>query len=198
MPAPDALSLLDARLQDWRPDLVGTLLFLCCDDRVLLIRKKRGHGAGKINGPGGKLDPGEAPLRCALRETREETGVEVMDPELAAIMRFVELDGEQWLGYVFVGHRYHGTPRETKEARPQWFPVSALPLGEMWEDDRYWLPRVLAGEVLCGDFLFRAGVLLTHRLRSLGRGEAARRALLAGYSGNMNGHRDPQEGTDDA
>ena len=41
---------------DWRPVHQATLLFVINDGNVLLIRKKRGLGAGKINGPGGKLD----------------------------------------------------------------------------------------------------------------------------------------------
>ena len=45
----------------WQPDMVATLMFDVEDSRVLLIRKKRGLGAGNINGPGGKLDPGETP-----------------------------------------------------------------------------------------------------------------------------------------
>ena len=43
--------LLADRLRDWRPDHIGTLVFLLADGRVLLMRKKRGHGAGRINGP---------------------------------------------------------------------------------------------------------------------------------------------------
>ena len=55
----------------------------------------------------------------------------------------------------------------------------------MWEDDRIWLPRILAGEILAGDFLFRGGVLLADRLRCLGRGESARRTLLADHWGTI-------------
>ena len=174
-----AIALLEQRFRGWQPDLTGTLLFLAAEDRVLLIRKKRGHGAGKINGPGGKLDAGETPADCAVRETLEETGLSVQDPRLAALMRFVELEGEDWLGYIFVASRYQGQPRETAEAVPQWFSLSEIPYDEMWEDDRIWLPRILAGEIVAGDFLFRRGVLLAHRLRCLGRGESARRTLLA-------------------
>ena len=44
--------------QAWQPELVGTLLFVVDQQRVLLIEKKTGHGMGKINAPGGKWEIG--------------------------------------------------------------------------------------------------------------------------------------------
>ena len=61
MVAEEPQAELTRRLVDWRPDHIGTLTFLHQHGRVLLMRKKRGHGAGKINGPGGKLESGETP-----------------------------------------------------------------------------------------------------------------------------------------
>lgn len=165
VPDPDAL--LEKRLSDWEPDLTGTLLFVMDGPRVLLMRKKRGHGAGRINGPGGKLEPGETPLDCAVRETREETGVTPLGPTLRGLFRFVDLVQPQWLGYVFIAERHVGTAVETEEGSPVWTPVDDLPLTQMWEDDRYWLPRLLAGESLEGEFLFDDGRLLAHRLRRI-------------------------------
>ena len=52
----------------WQPDIEATLVFIHQGSRVLLIEKLRGIGMGKINGPGGKIDPGETPLECAVRE----------------------------------------------------------------------------------------------------------------------------------
>ena len=159
--------LLTERLQNWQPDVCGTLLFLRDGDRVLLIRKKRGHGAGKINGPGGKIDPGETPRAAALRETREETGIRVADATLVAEFRFLDLVAQQWYGYVFLAHEWEGKPEETPEADPFWCPIAELPFDAMWDDDRYWLPRLLDGERLRGDFLFDDGRLLAHRLSAL-------------------------------
>jgi len=158
--------LLAQQLDGWLPDQTGTLMFVLRGDEVLLIRKKRGHGAGKINGPGGKLDPGETPLEGVLRETEEEVGIRVLDPRLCGRFKFVDLTDPQWLGYVFCADRYEGEPLETDEADPAWHRVDRLPFDEMWEDDRYWLPRLLAGERLSGEFLFDGGRLLAHRLRS--------------------------------
>ena len=111
------LAELRARLVDWRPDLTGTLMFVVAGDHVLLIRKLRGHGAGKINGPGGKLDGDETPLAGALRETREEVGIIAQAPRLAAVMRFLDLEGDDWLGYVFVARGYTGTATITSRRR---------------------------------------------------------------------------------
>ena len=160
-----SLPLLDARLRDWQPDFVGTLGFVRSGDRVLLIRKKRGHGAGKLNGPGGKPEPGETPLDCVIRETEEEVGIRLTAPQLLGRFRFVDLTASQWLGFAFLATRYQGSPHETDEARPHWFELHSLPLDQMWEDDRHWLPRLLEGERLEGDFLFDDGRLLAHRLK---------------------------------
>lgn len=140
-------------------------MFLRDGDRVLLIRKRRGHGAGRINGPGGKPEPGETPLECALRETMEEVGVRPTDAGLAGVFRFLDRRDADWLGYVFTARGFDGAPRSSEEAWPQWYPIDRLPFDEMWEDDRYWLPRLLAGERLEGDFLFDGGRLIAHRLR---------------------------------
>ena len=40
----------------WTPTERAALCFVVTGGRVLLIRKKRGLGAGKVNGPGGRLD----------------------------------------------------------------------------------------------------------------------------------------------
>lgn len=162
--------VLTERLVDWRPDHTGTLVFVRRDGEVLLIRKKRGHGAGKINGPGGKVEPGETPLDSAVRETMEETGIRVLDPVLRGRFKFVDLSAPQWLGYIYTAATFEGTPVETAEGDPAWYPIGGLPFDEMWEDDRYWLPRVLAGENLVGDFLFDDGRLLTHRLATTEEG----------------------------
>lgn len=131
---------------------------------MLLIRKKRGHGAGKINGPGGKIDPDESPLQCALRETREEVGINVDDARLMARLRFVDSEDFDWLGFVFVAPMPDQTPIETDEASPLFAAINDLPLDEMWPDDAVWLPWVLRGRSLTGTFFFRSGELCSHAM----------------------------------
>ena len=163
---------LQVRLRNWRPELTGTLMFVVDPPRVLLIEKKTGHGAGKINAPGGKLEAGESPLVCAQRETFEEVGIQVSDARLAAELKFVDVHWSQWYGYAFVAPGFVGVPRETREAKPVWYDLGALPFDRMWEDDRYWLPLILptphaatiaTDQQVFGEFLFTRGKLLAHR-----------------------------------
>lgn len=45
-------------------------MFVVRGGEILLIEKKRGHGAGKVNGPGGKIDPGESPSNAPSARPR--------------------------------------------------------------------------------------------------------------------------------
>lgn len=122
-----------------------TLCFVVRNGQILLIRKKRGIGAGKINGPGGKVDPGETPLAAAIRETEEEVGVTPLRPQLCGDLRFRFRDGLRLRCLIYLADDCVGEPRETPEAIPRWFSTGELPYAEMWEDDQHWLPLLLAG-----------------------------------------------------
>ena len=104
----------------WRPNVVATLLFVVADGRILLIRKKRGLGAGKVNGPGGKVDPGETPLEAACREVEEEVGVTVEDVVACGELSFQFVDGLALHCHVFRSPGLRGVLRETDEAAPFW------------------------------------------------------------------------------
>ncbi len=149
----------------WVPGMRATLLFVVRDGRVLLIRKKRGIGAGKINGPGGKIDPGETPFQSAVRETREELGITPLQPVKVGELCFAMSDMEDIHCHVFLAHDHHGEPVETDEAVPLWTGIDAIPYEEMWEDDSHWLPGMLAGGTFLGRFAFDGERLLWHDVR---------------------------------
>ena len=130
---------------------LATLCYIVHEGKLLLIRKKRGIGAGKINGPGGKVDPGETPLAAAIRETQEEVGVTPVEPLLLGNLVFRFADGLVLRCLIYLAQRFHGEPCETEEAVPLWFPLSSLPYEEMWADDREWLPILLAGHQFEGN-----------------------------------------------
>ena len=131
----------------------ATLCLPVVDGRVLLIRKKRGVGAGLYNGPGGKIEPGETPREAVVREVREEVGLSVA-PEKCGELAFTFGGDPFMFVHVYRADEYDGTPRETEEAVPRWYPVDDLPYDEMWPDDRYWFPLMLDGRPFRGTFHF--------------------------------------------
>lgn len=126
-----------------------TLVFLLREGEVLLAMKKRGFGAGRWNGVGGKLEPGETIEQALVRETREEIGVQLLAYDKVAQISFDELyNGERTSMNVtvYTSDDWDGEPTESDEMRPQWYRKDEVPYDDMWPDDIYWLPIVIAGD----------------------------------------------------
>ncbi len=138
----------------WQGEVLATLMFIIKDGQILLIEKKRGLGAGKINGPGGKIDPGETPLEAIIRETQEELCITPHAPRKLGELQFSMTDYADILCHVYRSDDFTGTPTETDEAVPVWTPLHEIPYQRMWEDDRHWLPHVLAEQPFLGRFVF--------------------------------------------
>lgn len=159
------MKVADVNWDSWEPEETATLMFVKIQHEVLLIRKKRGLGAGKINGPGGRVEYKESPEECAIRETREELNITPLNVRPGGELFFHSDDFPKIHGFVFTADSYDGTPSETDEAIPLWFPVNSIPYGQMWEDDKFWLPKVLAGAVVDGWFTFTGETLLDHLVK---------------------------------
>jgi 8-oxo-dGTP pyrophosphatase MutT (NUDIX family) len=125
-----------------------TILFLRQQGRLLLAMKKRGFGAGKWNGVGGKVDPGESITEGAIRECQEEIGVTPINPQLVGTIQFFEPNDASFYHncHVFVADTWEGEPVESEEMRPQWYDIGDIPYEHMWADDELWLPLLLAGK----------------------------------------------------
>lgn len=133
-----------------------TLLFLIRDDKILLAMKKRGFGAGRWNGCGGKVEPNETIEQAMIRETEEEIGITPMQYEKVAVHDFVMETHEDFEAHTFICTEWRGDPKETEEMAPQWFKKSEIPYNQMWQDDIVWLPAVLHGKKLKTRFTFDA------------------------------------------
>ena len=162
-----ARRVADIDWHSWQAVDRATLVFVVQGDDILLIEKKRGLGAGKVNGPGGKVDPGETVEQCAIRECREELGIEVSELEQLGEHRFQFTNGYSIHCWVYRSAGFSGTPVETPEAKPLWRPVNDIPFERMWEDDRIWLPLLLKGQAFRANWIFDEDSMLDHELELL-------------------------------
>lgn len=145
---------------------VLTLLVVHQNGKVLLGMKKHGFGMGKWNGFGGKVEKGEAIEDAAKREIFEEAGIAVPSVEKLGVLEFswksekvisVESFGTESKlleVHVFKATGFSGEPKETNEMKPQWFGEKEIPYENMWADDKFWFPLVLAGKKFTGKFVF--------------------------------------------
>ena len=159
--------------QYWTPRERAVLCFIVKDGQVLLIHKKRGLGAGKVNAPGGKMEAGETEQEAAVRETQEEVGVTPLGLQPRGTLHFQFTDGYSLLCAVFMASGLDGEPIETAEATPFWAPLTAVPYHDMWEDDQHWLPLALAGKTVSAWFEFDGERMLSKEVK-------LRRVLIAG------------------
>jgi 8-oxo-dGTP pyrophosphatase MutT (NUDIX family) len=134
----------------------GVFLNKPAERKVWLGLKKRGFGANKPNGFGGKLENNESFEANACRETFEEAEV-VIKPEgliKVAALTFYFTDGKIVYTEYFLIEKWEGEPQETEEMRPKLYSYQEIPYAQMWVDDILWLPRILEGEKLEGEFYF--------------------------------------------
>ena len=132
-----------------------TLCIIRQDNKILLGMKKRGFGAGRWNGFGGKLHAGETIEEALKRETFEEARIHISDTEQMGMIDF-EFKGDPKIleVHIFKCTSFKGEPMETEEMKPEWFSIDAIPYGTMWPDDKFWLPLLLGGEKFRGKFVF--------------------------------------------
>ena len=119
-----------------------TLCYIRRGDEILLlhrIKKAHDENEGKWIGVGGKLEEGESPDECLLREVREETGLRLTDWRCRGIVTFVS---DRWEGeymHLFTADGFEGALSDCSEGELKWVPRRAIPTLPQWEGDRIFL-----------------------------------------------------------
>ena len=133
-------------------------------NEVLLINKKTGLGAGKVNAPGGRIEPGEMPVEAVVRECQEEVGLTPVEPEHVGDLFFIFKNGHSLRGFVYIAEAHEGEMIETDEAEPFWCSMERIPYDKMWADDALWLEKALNGTKISGRFIFDDDEMLSNKV----------------------------------
>jgi len=127
---------------------LGVLVYIEHKEQVLMLnRKKQDEHLGLWLAPGGKIERNEAPIEAAIRETQEETGLIIHNPELKGILTFTDYGdspfGDEWTVFVFYTSNFSGTClEECSEGTLAWIPKEELLDLPMWEGDLLFTPKV--------------------------------------------------------
>jgi 8-oxo-dGTP diphosphatase len=147
---------------------VATLGYLRSGGKTLMIhRNKREQDMhkGKWNGLGGKLEPGETPEECIIREIREESGLTIKDPRFKGILVFPRFKTSNWYVFVFVAHEYEGELCENEEGYLEWIENDKLKDLNLWDGDYIFLDWLDRDGVFSAKFLYsEEGELVGHEV----------------------------------
>lgn len=147
---------------------LATLVYVRHQGKTLMlhrIKKANDMHAGKWNGLGGKLQPGETPERCAIREVQEESGLTLVNPLLRGIITFPGFNADQdWYCFLFVGREFIGELIDSPEGVLAWIDDNVLLDLPLWPGDRIFIPWLDRDAFFSGRFTYVAGELQDHEV----------------------------------
>ena len=147
---------------------LATLCYLRKDGHTLMlhrIKKENDMHPGKWNGLGGKLEPGESPEECVVREVEEESGLRIRNPRLHGIITFPAFDGlDDWYVFVFTASEFEGELIDSREGVLRWVPDDEVLRLPLWEGDRIFIPWLDKPRCFSARFMYQNGVLKNHEV----------------------------------
>ena len=145
---------------------LGTLVYLKRSNQTLMlhrVKKEQDIHEGKWNGLGGKLEAGESPEECAIREVKEESGYDILSPQLKGIMTFPKFDGvDDWYVYIFTADNISGDQIVSPEGNLVWIDDDKVMDLPMWEGDYIFLDWVEKGRFFSAKFVYENKALKDH------------------------------------
>lgn len=129
------------------------------------IKKADDMHAGKWNGLGGKLEPGETPEACVVREVWEESGLRLIDPRLRGVITFPQFSkGEDWYCFLFTATRFAGQLIDSTEGELAWIADGDLLQLNLWAGDRIFMRWLEDDRFFSAKFLYQAGELTKYEV----------------------------------
>lgn len=145
---------------------LATLCYIHHDGHTLMIhrnKKEKDMHKGKWNGLGGKLNPGETPEECVIREVQEEAGLIIHNPSLKGLLTFPAFsEDEDWYAFVYTADKFEGELVNSPEGDLAWIADEKLMDLNLWEGDRIFLPWLNQAGYFSGKFVYQEGKLISH------------------------------------
>jgi 8-oxo-dGTP diphosphatase len=146
---------------------LATLCYVKHNEHTLMIhrvKKANDIHEGKWNGLGGKLEPGESPEQCVIREVREEAGLEIRHPRYHGLLLFADFKGDDWYVWVFSAEEFSGELAESSEGRLEWIPDEDITSLRLWPSDLVFLPWLENGKIFSARFQYHGEEMLGHEV----------------------------------
>lgn len=108
---------------------VSVIVLLIKDNLIFMFKRKNtGWEDGKYNPPTGHVDQGELPTQTAVRELKEETGIDINSDDLK--LTHVDFIKDSIVNFTFIAKNWSGEPKISEVDKAEdgrWFKLDDLP-----------------------------------------------------------------------
>jgi len=146
---------------------IAVMVILRCADRYLLLRRAKAPNAGRYAPVGGKLETHERPVDAAIRETREETGIDIAKPTLCGVLCETAPVDYNWLCYIYLADIPYQEPPPCDEGLLAWIEHERLAEVPLPATDLVIYDYVRRGEKFVFDAVFDAELNLLEMVDEL-------------------------------
>lgn len=124
--------------------IIGTICYIVHEQRVLLTQRTVPPHVGQWVAPGGRIEFGETPEACIVREIKEESGLTIASPALRGLTSvFDPRLSLHWIAFIYFADRFSGTLLESPENPLRWFSMEEAAYPTVPHADVAYLRRVL-------------------------------------------------------
>lgn len=146
----------------------STICYIKKDNKTLMlhrIKKENDIHQGKWIGLGGKMEEGETPEECIVREVKEESGLRIKKPRLRGILTFPRFkDNEDWYVFLFTAKEFEGELIESQEGALQWIDDTEIFNLNLWEGDKLFLKWLEDNRLFSGKLVYENGRLIENKV----------------------------------
>ena len=136
-----------------QPILLTTLCYLQKGDSVLLIRKitlSLPHESQTWSLPGGKIELGESPEDCVIREVLEETGLKITHLKFKGLITFIDEEKTSTqIILTYVALNYDGNIKSSTEGIPEWVNRDQIHQLNFWRNDKEIINLIEESDFFC-------------------------------------------------
>lgn len=127
------------------------------------VKKENDMHEGKWNGLGGKLELGESPEDCVIREVKEESGLDIINPFLHGFITFPAFDSiEDWYVFLFTAKNFNGTLIDSAEGNLEWIENDKVTSLNLWDGDQIFMEWLYDDKFFSAKFNYSDGKLVDY------------------------------------
>ena len=154
--------------------VLSTLCYLSKGNQTLMLNRNKKNNdihKGKWNGLGGKFESGETPEQCVIREVKEESGLDILGPELKGFISFPKFkearngQWQDWYVFLYIAKQFSGNLIDSDEGTLKWINSNEILDLPLWEGDKIFIPWLSQDKFFSAKFVYVDKKLKEHSVK---------------------------------